>query len=210
MLRRALIALALLLPALPAIAQQDPSFNLVNRSGQVINEIYVSPVTVNAWGSDLLGANVLPNGQSFAVRLPAGQCRNDIRVVYAGGRSEERRDIDTCPLSEVVFGNTPQAQAPAQGGKGGPAAAASPAGNPSFNLVNRTNKTIQVVRASLASGNNWGEDRLGMAVVPPGGSFAIRLPQGECVYDVRVEYADNTAEERRGVNLCNVSTMTFP
>ncbi len=208
MLRRVLLALALLWPALPASAQQDPSFNLVNRTGEVINEIYVSSVQVNAWGNDLLGANVLPAGQSFAVRLPNGQCRNDIRVVYAGGRAEERRDLDTCPLSEVVFGG--QQAGPAPGGKGAPTAAATPGGNPSFNLVNRTAKTIQVVRASLASESNWGEDRLGTAVIPPGGSFAIRLPQGDCVYDVRIEYADNSAEERRRVNLCEISTMTFP
>ncbi|WP_376094659.1 hypothetical protein ACE7GA_01555 [Roseomonas sp. CCTCC AB2023176] len=209
MLRRALFALALLLPAVPAVAQTDPSFNLVNRSGETINEIYVSSVQVNSWGQDLLGANVLANGQTFAVRLPNGQCENDIRVVYASGRNEERRRINTCPLSEVVFGNQ-QPQAGGQGGKSGGQPAATAQGNPSFNLVNRTNKTIQVVRASLATENNWGEDRLGTAVIPPGGTFAIRLPQGDCVYDVRIEYADNTAEERRRVNLCEISAMTVP
>lgn len=214
MLRRALLALALLLPAPflfngPAAAQNDPSFNLVNRSGEVINEIYVTSVNVNAWGTDLLGANVLANGQSFAVRLPLNQCENDIRVVYASGRNEERRRINTCPLSEVVFGNQQQPQA-GGAGKGGTPQAAAQQGNPSFNLVNRTSKTIQVVRASLATESSWGEDRLGTAVVPPGGTFAVRLPQGPCVYDVRIEYADNTAEERRAVDLCAISSLTVP
>jgi hypothetical protein len=207
-LRRAVLALAFLalgLGARPVMAQGDPSFNVVNRSGRTITELYVSSAQVNSWGSDLLGSNVLAQGRSFPVRLPSGQCVNDIRVVYQGGQAEERRAIDTCPLNEVVFGNQ-QAQGDSKGG----AAAAGRTGNPSFNLINRTGKTINVVHASPASSNSWGEDRLGSEVVPPGGTFPIRLPSGECTYDIRVEYADNSAEERRRVDLCEVSSVTFP
>ena len=207
-LRRGLLALALLLGAasVPALAQSDPSFNVVNRSGRTIQELYVSSSQVNTWGTDMLGTSVLENGRAFPVRLPAGQCVNDIRVVYDGGQAEERRAVDTCPLNEVVFGN--QAQA-APSGKGG-GAAVGRTGNPSFNLINRTRKTIQVLRASPSSESNWGVDRLGDAVVAPGASFAIRLPAGECSYDIRVEYDDRSSEERRGVDLCAVSNVTFP
>lgn len=209
MLRRGVLALALLLAGLaPALAQNtDPSFNIVNRSGQTIQELYVSSAQVNTWGQDLLGRNVLANGRSFPVRLPSGQCVNDIRVVYEGGRSEERRAVDTCPLNEVVFGN--QQGGGTAGGKRG-ATTAGRTGNPSFNLINRTSKTIQVLRASPSSDSSWGEDRLGNEVVPPGGTFAIRLPAGECNYDIRVEYEDRAAEERRGVDLCSVANVTFP
>jgi len=210
-LRRAFLATSLLLAgAVPALAQGgDPSFSVVNRSGQTIEQLYVSSAQENSWGQDRLGRNTLSNGRSYAVRLPAGQCVNDIRVVYQGGRAEERRGVDTCPLNEVVFGTQgapPQAQ---QGGKRGPAVA-GPTGNPSFNLVNRSSKTIQVVRASPSSDSSWGEDRLGNEVVAPGATFAIRLPAGECNYDIRIEYEDQAAEERRGVNLCSVANVTFP
>lgn len=210
-LRRGVLALALLLASLaaaPARAQGDPGFNVVNRSGQRIQELYVSSAQVNSWGQDLLGNAVLENGRSFPVRLPSGQCVNDIRVVYDGGRSEERRAVDTCPLNEVVFGTQAAPQA-GQGGKRG-AQTTGRTGNPSFNLVNRTNKTIQVLRASPTSDGSWGEDRLGNDVVRPGARFAIRLPAGECTYDIRVEYEDRAAEERRGVDLCNVADVTFP
>ncbi|WP_458096220.1 hypothetical protein [Roseomonas sp. WA12] len=209
-LRRGLLALAVLfggLAALPALAQGDPSFNIVNRSGRTIQELYVSSAQVNSWGQDLLGTNVLANGGSFPVRLPARQCVNDIRVVYDGGQAEERRSIDTCPLNEVVFG---QGGAASSGGKRGAPAQAGRQGNPSFNLINRTNRTIQILRASPSSDSSWGEDRLGDAVVPPGSTHAVRLPQGECTYDIRVEYEDRAAEERRGVDLCGVANVTFP
>ncbi|MCR0980817.1 hypothetical protein [Roseomonas populi] len=195
-----------------ALAQSrgNPSFNVVNRSGQVIEQLFASSAQQNTWGRDLLGNDVLADGGSFAVRLPAGQCTNDVRVVYQGGRSEERRGIDTCRTNEVVFGQQGQGGGRSADGKRGGAAQPGRSGNPSFNLVNRTNKTIQVLRASPGSDSNWGEDRLGNSTVPPGGRFAIRLPAGECNYDVRVEYENRSAEEVHGVDLCSVTDVTFP
>jgi hypothetical protein len=67
----------------------------------VINELYVSSSSVQEWGPDRLGANVLSPGQSFIVRLPAGQCVNDIRVVFANGQAIDRRQINTCNLTDI-------------------------------------------------------------------------------------------------------------
>lgn len=99
-LRRGLpAALVMLALAAPALAQ-DPSFRLNNRTSVTINEVYVSSVNDNAWGRDLLGANVLPPGQTLIIRLPGGQCLNDIRVVFANGQSHERRRVDTCQITD--------------------------------------------------------------------------------------------------------------
>lgn len=176
-----------------------PTFTLLNRSSQAINEVYVSPSSNNQWGRDLLGQNVLPNGQALPVRIPAGQeCLNDIRVVYASGAAEERRRVDTCTLTSLVF--SPQQAAPPQ----------QAGGNPSFNLVNKGNRTIQRIYASLPSSNSWGADRLGQGVLSTGRAFAVRLPNGECLYDIRVVYEDSSAQERRRVNTCELTTITFP
>ena len=81
----------------------DPSFRLNNRSNTTIMEIYVSSSQDSNWGQDLLGANVLPAGQTYIVRLPNGQCVNDIKVVLEGGRAIERRQINTCNLTDINF-----------------------------------------------------------------------------------------------------------
>lgn len=92
-----------------------------------------------------------------------------------------------------------------------PEAALAQTGDPSFNLVNRSSRTIFEAYASPTTDSNWGQDRLGTNVVPAGRSFVIRLPQGQCMYDVRVVYdrQGGPSEERRNINLCNLTELAF-
>ncbi len=210
--RFVLAALMLFAGSLAARAQtNEPSFSLVNRSGRVIHEAYVSPSSDTRWGQDRLGRAVLPNGQSFQVRLPAGNCAYDIRVVYdrAGGPSEERRNVNTCTERDVIFtgqqARGPQQTPPPQGqppGAGG--------GNPSFNLVNNSDRVVRELFASLTTERNWGPNRLAGQTVAPGAFFGVRLPQGECLYDLRVVYDSGEPQERRRVNLCEITNLTVP
>lgn len=86
-----------------AAATRDPSFRIANGRRVAIQEVYVSSVNEQGWGPDRLGQEVLPGGQRFVIRLPVGQCLNDIRVVYADGQASERRRVDTCALTDLSF-----------------------------------------------------------------------------------------------------------
>ncbi len=214
---RALPRLLLALPMLPAIllaapapaAAQDGSFAVVNRSGRTVRELYASPATQQSWGRDRLGEDVLPDGRTFAVRMPSGSgCRTDLRVVFEGGGNDERRDLDTCATREVVLGQGGgRAQGAARGKPG--SGAAQTTGNPSFNLRNAGGRTVRELYASPTTQSDWGRDRLGEQVVAPGASFAIRLPEGPCRYDVRVVWEDDQDEERRDLDLCGVADLSF-
>ena len=99
-----LAALALVGLALPAAAQtNNPDFRVNNRGQQAINEIYVSASAVSSWGNDRLGVNILAPGASFNVSLPAGQCVNDIRIIWADGTNVERRQVNTCNITDMNF-----------------------------------------------------------------------------------------------------------
>jgi hypothetical protein len=200
--RRALFAVAMsLLPGL-AVAQGDPSFNLINRSGQTINEVYVSAATQPNWGRDLLGQDVLANGRSFPVRIaPAAGCQQDIRVVYANGRPEERRNVNTCAITEMVFGAAAAPAAP-------PATPRAAEGNPSFNLVNHGRQPMREAYVSSARDTDWGAQRLPQPM-QPGAHLAVRLPTGDCVNDIRIIWADGRPEERRQVDTCRVTNLVF-
>ena len=79
----------------------DPSFRLSNAGRETVREVYVSSSSDNAWGPDRLGADVLQPGGRMVIRLPVGQCMNDLRVVFMDGRAEERRQVDTCALTDM-------------------------------------------------------------------------------------------------------------
>lgn len=206
-----LLGLALL--ALPAHAQAetreelDGSFNLTNRSGRMIERFYVSPVQTRQWGENRLGEGGLAEGANIAIRMPpTGGCRADLRLVFRGGLTEERRDIDTCLDRDVVIG-TPARTGTLRAGPQGAAGVAQ--GNPSFTLVNDGSRAIRELYASPTSHNDWAEDRLGRDTVAPGSRAMIRLPGGACVYDLRVVWANGRAEERRDVNLCEAEELSF-
>jgi hypothetical protein len=98
----ALAAVSAAAMALPAAAQtNNPDFRLNNNSGQTVNEVFVSSSADQNWGRDRLGENVLPRGQSIMISLPAGQCVNDIRIIFADGRAQERRQVNTCSLTDI-------------------------------------------------------------------------------------------------------------
>ena len=197
MFRRLLAAALLTLLAIPAAQAQsnDPSFRVVNNTRNVVNEVYASPASERSWGTDRLGTEVIRPGATHIIRLPRGECVYDIRVVYQGGQAEERRGVNTCNITDFVLGAaaTP-APTPAQPQAGG---------NPSFNLVNQSGPGREEFYAPPSSEQNWGPDRLGADTVGPGSRFAIRLPQGECLYDLRIVFQGGEAREQRRVDACN-------
>lgn len=210
-------ALAVLLAALlaaslaalggPALAQQsqNPSFNLVNRSRLVIERVYASPAGRTDWGRDQLGDDQVEPGGRYAIRLPAdGNCIYDVRVEYANGTSDERRGINTCTVEDVAF---PSGGGGGGGGNGGGRQQQQTGRDPSFRVVNQGRTEVTSVFASPTGEREWGRDRLGDATIPAGRSRVIRMPQGQCMYDVRVVFSDNAAVERRNMNLCEITDL---
>ncbi|MFC4168991.1 Tat pathway signal protein [Teichococcus aestuarii] len=205
-MRALMAALALWLAAAtlsPAAAQNR--FWLVNQSGQTIESAYVSPSRLSNWGPDILGQSVLPPGEQVHVTPQASDCVLDIRVRYQGGREEERRNVNACSLSRVVFGNGGGAGATVRNGGGGAGGSVSrAAGDPSFSFVNRTGSVIRELYVSLSTERNWGRDRLGDETLDPGSDHWVELPSGRsCTVDMKVVYANGQSQERRGIETCS-------
>ena len=194
---------ALLLAAGPAMAEDgaNPSFYLVNRAPTAISRVFATPAGMPTWGMDRLNGRPIPAGQYAPIRLPAdGACVYDVRVVYATGRSDERRGLNTCAIDNLTF---PEASTVAS-------APSRPEADPSFLLINRSRAVLNELYVSLTGDGSWGEDRLGDSTIAAGGSRAIRLPAGECTYDIRVVFANGDANEKRRLNLCQLTSLRAP
>ncbi|SHI55279.1 hypothetical protein [Wenxinia saemankumensis] len=71
-----------------------------NRSGTTIYRFYGSNVGTNSWEEDILGANVLPNGQSIMIDFDdgTGYCDFDFKIEFIDGSTVEDYGIDVCAI----------------------------------------------------------------------------------------------------------------
>jgi len=84
-------------------------------------------------------------------------------------------------------------------------AAPAMAQDPSFRVNNRTNVAINEIYVSSANDNSWGPDRLGQNVLGPGQTFIVRLPQAQCINDIRIVFTNGQEHERRRVDTCQLT-----
>lgn len=106
-LSNVLAALAVILssvvPAAALAADQD--FTLVNRTGYTIEQVYVSPIKARDWEEDVLGRDVLDDGDSVNIRFSKREdvCRWDLKVVYDDGEEAEWSDFNLCEVSRITI-----------------------------------------------------------------------------------------------------------
>lgn len=91
--------------AAPAAGQAQQNFTVVNNTGHTVMTLNVSPSNENAWGPDILGSNVLANGQTASVTFPRGeeQCSWDIRATYDDGDTTDARGVNLCQVATVTL-----------------------------------------------------------------------------------------------------------
>lgn len=96
--------LAAFLVATPAIAAKQ-NFAVVNQTGFVVVSLNVSPSAEINWGPDILGREVLANGETAQVSFDRGEgiCQWDIRVTYSDGDTGDWRQVNLCEVTEVTL-----------------------------------------------------------------------------------------------------------
>ncbi len=106
-MKKLMMAGALLAAAFSATAAwaAPQDFTLKNRTGHVIVTLNVSPSSSNQWGPDILGREVLANGEDAEVTFDRDEdhCDYDIRVTYDDGTENDERGINLCETTEVEF-----------------------------------------------------------------------------------------------------------
>lgn len=105
--RRAVIGAAVLaMMTGTAVAQQyNRVMTVHNDTSATIMYLYSTNTSTNDWGSDILGADVIPSGEAIVVDFDdgSGTCHMDIRAEFDDGGEAELRNINVCAESDVVF-----------------------------------------------------------------------------------------------------------
>ena len=105
-MRKFMLAAALAVAAISSAgyaAMQD--FTIHNRTGHVVVTLNVSPSSSNNWGPDILGREVLANGESAEITLDRDeeQCMWDIRATYDDGDTGDWRNINLCETTTITL-----------------------------------------------------------------------------------------------------------
>ena len=95
-------AAALLLAASPASAA-DQDFTLKNKTGYTIASVYVSAANQKDWEDDVMGKDVLDDGEHVDISFPkrASACKYDLKVVYDDKEEAIWGNLDLCKISSV-------------------------------------------------------------------------------------------------------------
>ncbi|MGQ0660782.1 hypothetical protein [Sphingosinicella sp.] len=86
---------------LPGQARQN--FTVNNQTGHIVVTLNVSASNDNNWGPDILGAQILQNGQSAEVTFGRNEssCLWDIRATYDDGGTTDVRQVNLCEVATV-------------------------------------------------------------------------------------------------------------
>ena len=85
--------------------QTNQNFTLTNNTGHVLTTLNVSASNDNAWGPDILGRDVLANGESAEITFPRAEtaCMWDIRATYDDGGTSDNRGVNLCETTTVTM-----------------------------------------------------------------------------------------------------------
>ena len=144
--------------------------------------------------------SILKAGAILASALALAACgqddavRNDAAAAPAGNQA--------APAGDAAAGNAAQAPGTAE-----PAAAAQQ----DFSVVNNSGHTVMTLNVSASDEDEWGPDILGAEVLADGETATVSFERGQdqCLWDIRVTYDDGDSGDMRGVNLCEVATVTL-
>jgi hypothetical protein len=167
---------------------------IANAADRTIREFYASTRAPLAWGADRLGNTILQPGTTFTLRLRGAACLWDLRAVFDDDAEEVKQGIDLCTTPAVTFDGSGAPRPPER----------------RVILVNRHGAPIQEVYLSGVSEEDWGPDRLGEDVLPPGQRREVSARLRDCEADLRIVFEERrAAEERTSINLCETGTIVL-
>jgi len=98
--------IGLVVPGGAALAEGKQDFTLVNQTGYRIDKVFVSPTASNDWEEDVLGRDVLDDGESVDITFHRDTpgCKWDLKVVYADDDSTAVwTGFDICTITKVTI-----------------------------------------------------------------------------------------------------------
>lgn len=84
---------------------EDRRVRIINETSWTMTYFYASNVGADTWEEDILGADVLPSGESVVINIDdgTGYCLYDFKAVFADGEELIRERVDVCEISSFRY-----------------------------------------------------------------------------------------------------------
>jgi hypothetical protein len=88
-----------------AFAQGKQDFTVVNKTGVIISELYVSPHSTDDWEDDILGQDVLGTDESVEITFSPKERTKmwDLKIVDSKGNAIEWENLNLLEISKVTL-----------------------------------------------------------------------------------------------------------
>ena len=89
----------------PATSGADQDFTLVNKTGVIIDKLFVSPSDKDDWQDDILGQDTLADGGTLDIKFHPKEKADkwDLKVQDSKGNSIEWHDLDLTEIEKVTL-----------------------------------------------------------------------------------------------------------
>jgi hypothetical protein len=207
-MRKYVIVSVLCLVSLSAFAQDR--VRILNNTGYTVYYVYVSQTAASSWEEDVLGSDVLMNGNYVDVRLGYPLTvtdRYDIRLRDSDGDTYTKWNVLITPNALVEF-----TLADLDGASSGLPNAPAVAGNQQIRIINNTGYTVYYVYVSQAASSSWGSDVMGSSVLMNGNYVDVPLPYPLTVtnrYDIKLVDSDGDSYNKWNVLITPNAVVEF-
>jgi hypothetical protein len=101
----AVVAMSSTTASMAPAQNQKLDFVLVNKTGVTITEIYVSPTKSDDWEEDVLGKDVLKNGERVTIEFARSEktCKWDLKMVDEDDDEAVWKNLDLCTINELTI-----------------------------------------------------------------------------------------------------------
>lgn len=98
-----LLALLIVMPALAFAGDQD--FTLVNSTGVLIDKLFVSPHDSEHWGDDILGRDILADGESVEIKFHRDEDAAvwDLKIIDKDGNTIEWENLELPTINKITL-----------------------------------------------------------------------------------------------------------
>jgi hypothetical protein len=87
------------------LAASELDFTLHNKTGYPLHEVYVAAHGDKTWGEDIMGKDILPNGQDVHIVFSEGVSAPtyDLRVLYGDGQEAIWEGYDLVKITDITI-----------------------------------------------------------------------------------------------------------